>query len=335
MAERVIDDGMVIVQAMATGDLNASVVALGGYTDLSQAALTFNIDESQTNVPVRPHGSNRRARILSGQQSGTLSITFLRNPAGTPDPETTFETIKGGRRAVQFCHSGGSGRFDCPGRHGPHARRLSRQSTVRGVCRTHGHQPLRSGGRYHCRRCQHYRRPRPRLREVHFVMSMIDFLMRRPVDLTLPSGFQVRVLPMSLADVAATAEEPDTYRRLAMTVQRSVCTEEGVPAMDAGRRRYVDDRNGRQGDDRDFQRDCPAHQPGSICRPFIRFAVNYARSRRISVSEALAEPWVGIVAYMGMEEVQGGPYQAPKPLPDGMTPAVFEALERRRERDNG
>ena len=59
-------------------------------------------------------------------------------------------------------------------------------------------------------------------------MSMIDFLMRRPVDLTLPSGFKVRVLPMSLADVAATAEEPDTYRRLAMTVQRSVCTEDGA-----------------------------------------------------------------------------------------------------------
>ena len=58
-------------------------------------------------------------------------------------------------------------------------------------------------------------------------MSMIDFLMRRPVDLTLPSGFKVRVLPMSLADVAATAEEPDTYRRLAMTVQRSVCTADG------------------------------------------------------------------------------------------------------------
>ena len=59
-------------------------------------------------------------------------------------------------------------------------------------------------------------------------MSMIDFLMRRPVDLTLPSGFKVRVLPMSLADVAATAEEPDTYRRLAMTVQRSVCDKHGI-----------------------------------------------------------------------------------------------------------
>ena len=59
-------------------------------------------------------------------------------------------------------------------------------------------------------------------------MSMIDFLMRRPVELTLPSGFQVRVLPMSLADVAATAEEPDIYRRLAMTVQRSVCTADGA-----------------------------------------------------------------------------------------------------------
>ena len=98
-------------------------------------------------------------------------------------------------------------------------------------------------------------------------MSMIDFLMRRPVDLTLPSGFQVRVLPMSLADVAATAEEPDTYRRLAMTVQRSVCTEDGRPAMDAGKRRYDDCRIRRQGDDRDFQRDCPADQPGERLTP--------------------------------------------------------------------
>ena len=81
-------------------------------------------------------------------------------------------------------------------------------------------------------------------------MSMIDFLMRRPVDLTLPSGFQVRVLPMSLADVAATAEEPDTYRRLAMTVQRSVCDCGGQSAMDAGKHRYADDRDGRQGHDR-------------------------------------------------------------------------------------
>ena len=103
MAERVIDDGMVIVQAMATGDLNASVDdAIGSYIDLSEAALTFNIDESQTNVPVRPHGSNRRARILSGQQSGTLAMTFLRNPDGTPDPETTFETIKAGGGRFQF-----------------------------------------------------------------------------------------------------------------------------------------------------------------------------------------------------------------------------------------
>ena len=102
MAERIIDDGMVIVQAMATGDLTASVDAIGAYVDLSKAAVAFTISESQTNVTVLPHGENRRARVLSGQQSGTLSMTFLRNPAGTPDPEMTFETIKAGGGRFNF-----------------------------------------------------------------------------------------------------------------------------------------------------------------------------------------------------------------------------------------
>ena len=166
-------------------------------------------------------------------------------------------------------------------------------------------------------------------------MSMIDFLMRRPVDLTLPSGFKVRVLPMSLADVAATAEEPDTYRRLAMTVQRSVCTEDGglqwtpedvdtlMTEMDG--KAMIEISNAI----------AQLTNPGAFDAPLSGSPSTTPETRRISVSEALAEPWAGIVAYMGMEAAQAVGVGRSGPLPEGMTPAVFEALKRRRERDNG
>ena len=108
MAERVINDGLVLLNVAATGDISAAVAALTGYTDFSAVALTFNIDESQTNVTILPHGENRRARVLSGQRSGTLTMTFLRNPSGvgsgneTIDVEAAFETIKAAGGRFQF-----------------------------------------------------------------------------------------------------------------------------------------------------------------------------------------------------------------------------------------
>ena len=107
MVERVIDDGLVLLNVAATGDISAAVAALTGYTDFSAVALTFNIDESQTNVTVLPHGENRRARVLSGQRTGTITLTFVRNPGGTLNGETidveaAFETIKAAGGRFQF-----------------------------------------------------------------------------------------------------------------------------------------------------------------------------------------------------------------------------------------
>ena len=102
MVEKVITDGLVLVKAAATGDIDAEVTAIGTYVDLSEKALTFNPEETGENAQVRPHGPNRRVRVLAGQESGTLALSFVRDSGGTPDPEATFELIWAAGRRFNF-----------------------------------------------------------------------------------------------------------------------------------------------------------------------------------------------------------------------------------------
>ena len=70
MVERVITDGLVLIRPRKNGDILAAVSAIGQYEDLSAVALTYDINESQANASVRPHGTNRRARVLPGDTFG-------------------------------------------------------------------------------------------------------------------------------------------------------------------------------------------------------------------------------------------------------------------------
>ena len=103
MVERVIDDGLVLVRARNQGDISSAVTAVGQYTDLSEKALTFNIEESGETASVRPHGPNRRRRVLAGSEGGTLSLSFVRDSGDADaDPETEFETIWAAGRRFNF-----------------------------------------------------------------------------------------------------------------------------------------------------------------------------------------------------------------------------------------
>ena len=93
MVEKVIVDGLVLVLGAASGDLAAAVDALGMYNDLSTKALTYNIEESGEVATIRPHGTNPRGRSLAVGKSGTISLTFIRDPGGTPDPGMTLGNI--------------------------------------------------------------------------------------------------------------------------------------------------------------------------------------------------------------------------------------------------
>ena len=98
MVERVITDGLVAVKAGAA-DITAEVTALTTWEDLSSKALTFNIEETGETASVRPHGTNRRNRVLAGAESGTLALSFVRDSGGAVDPEAVFEVIwAAGRR---------------------------------------------------------------------------------------------------------------------------------------------------------------------------------------------------------------------------------------------
>ena len=86
MVERVITDGLVAVKAGAA-DITAEVTALTTWEDLSSKALTFNIEETGETASVRPHGTNRRNRVLAGAESGTLALSFVRDSGGLLTPK--------------------------------------------------------------------------------------------------------------------------------------------------------------------------------------------------------------------------------------------------------
>ena len=102
MVERAITDGLVLVEAAATGDVTAAVTAVGTYTDLSPKALTYNISESRANATVNPHGAIPRGRVLAGPITGTIAMTFLRDSDGTPDPEALLEGIHSSHGRLHF-----------------------------------------------------------------------------------------------------------------------------------------------------------------------------------------------------------------------------------------
>ena len=101
MVERVISDGLVLVKAGAA-DITAEVVVTTNWENLSSKALTFNIAETGETASVRPHGANRRNRVLAGAESGTLELSFVRDSDGTPDPEAVFEGIWAAGRRFNF-----------------------------------------------------------------------------------------------------------------------------------------------------------------------------------------------------------------------------------------
>ena len=102
MVERVITDGLVLVKAGAA-DITAEVVtAAAPWVDLSSKALTFNITETGETASVRPHGINRRNRVLAGAESGTLELSFVRDSGGSPDPESAFEDIWAAGRRLNY-----------------------------------------------------------------------------------------------------------------------------------------------------------------------------------------------------------------------------------------
>ena len=102
MVEKVLTDGLILVKAAETGDVTAEVTATTGYTDLSTKALTYNPEETGETASVRPHGRNRRRRVLAGEESGTLGLSFIRDSGGSPDPEATFELIWAAGRRFNF-----------------------------------------------------------------------------------------------------------------------------------------------------------------------------------------------------------------------------------------
>ena len=73
-----------------------------GYEDLSAKALTFNIEETGETASVRPHGTNRRNRVLAGAESGTLTLSFVRDSGGAVDPEAVFEVIWAAGRRLNY-----------------------------------------------------------------------------------------------------------------------------------------------------------------------------------------------------------------------------------------
>ena len=88
---------------LGAGDITAEVTtAATPWVDLSSKALTFNPEETGETASVRPHGPNRRVRVLAGQESGTIGFSFVRDSGGTPDPEATFEAIWAAGRRFNF-----------------------------------------------------------------------------------------------------------------------------------------------------------------------------------------------------------------------------------------
>ena len=56
---------------------------------------------------------------------------------------------------------------------------------------------------------------------------MFDHLMRKPFDLPLKNGGNVRVKPLSLRDMGVVLAEEDAMRRMAIAVQRSLLDDNG------------------------------------------------------------------------------------------------------------
>ena len=71
--------------------------------------------------------------------------------------------------------------------------------------------------------------------------AMFDHLMRKPFDLPLKNGGNVRVKPLSLRDMGVVLAEEDAMRRMAIAVQRSLLGENGNTAFSADQVDYIMD----------------------------------------------------------------------------------------------
>ena len=73
---------------------------------------------------------------------------------------------------------------------------------------------------------------------------MFDHLMRKPFDLPLKNGGNVRVKPLSLRDMGAVMAEMDPMRRMAVAVQRSLLDENDNLAFSIAPAHYILGENG-------------------------------------------------------------------------------------------
>ena len=73
---------------------------------------------------------------------------------------------------------------------------------------------------------------------------MFDHLMRKPFDLPLKNGGNVRVKPLSLRDMGAVMAEMDPMRRMAVAAQRSLLDENDNLAFSIAPAHYILGENG-------------------------------------------------------------------------------------------
>ena len=105
MARLSLTDGMFIAKAAATGDVSAKISALGTYVDLSQWAISVEINDESSNIKSRAFGVNRRPRVLPGTLEGSIEFTLQLDPEAGNGPEATFDVIqKAGNGRFNFAY---------------------------------------------------------------------------------------------------------------------------------------------------------------------------------------------------------------------------------------